>query len=556
MPRVALEVPETYDNITRPITTGVVRDLIERFNLPNTIGLRYQGSAETVAQDGSVLAKAADGVRFPFSDQVKVDMEETYLEEGVLTTAVKKRENNAIFADFGVQTFLKPVYTKTQVTLSFRYRSPDKSSAMRFRDMLRRKATEGRDVLLHEVDYHYSLPNVFLVILSEIHRLREHIAGYDEDLAEWFRKHFTHTLTGLSNLSGTETLLAIAEKQIGIQGWFDFIAEPDNAERLREGDTWAVGFNYTFQYDKVTAVYMQYPIVVHNQLLSSRFVNTEPVYDLYQQPRRPSWTGMLSELFSPHSRRAYPRLEGVIVPSYDDWLPSAAPYQTIDIVTSLIGVEFDYPHRIVNLTELGEFIIDPGIVAFLKKYHKKLTQYLHSVFHVTFYRGDRVQDTSSLVVDEDLTIWSKTELDPRDVHHFRISVVAPLVNLTPEAEEALRRDPVTLIKVINLIEDTYRPILSIPDGGDGGLGIGNYNPRGGWTGGHQIGGGEYGGGSTRPGTRPPLSDGLEIIGDRLVTKPSYDKIIGKLPTTPDVTAVDGGRGLKSVMLAGIIAHKG
>lgn len=555
MPKIALEVPETYDNITRPITTAVIRDLIERFQLPNNIGIRYEGTAETVAQDGSVLAKNVDGVRFPFGDQVKVDMEETYLEEGILNTAVMKRENNAVFVDHGVQTYIKPIYTKTQVTLSFRYRSPDKSAAMRFRDMLRRKATEGRDVLLHEVDYHYSLPNPFLIILSEIHRLRENVAGYDEDLAQWFRNHFTHSLTGLSNLAGTETLLAIGEKQIGIQGWFDFVAEPANAERLREGDAWAVGFNYTFQYDKVTAVYMQYPIVVHNQLLPSKFVNTDPVYDLYQQPRRPSWSGHLGELFSPHSRRAYPRLEGVIIPSYDDWLPEAAPYQTIDLVTTLVGVEFDNPRKIVNLQELGEFALAPDILDFLKEYHKDLTRYLDSAFHVTFYRGNLVQSSDTVYVDEDLTVWSTTDLNPRDVHHFRISVVSALKKLTPDAEEALRRNPGVVKKVIDLVEDTYRPILPIGQGGDGGLGIGNYNPGGGWTGGHQIGGG-YGGGPTNPNKRPPLSDDLVIIGDRYITKPSYDKIIGKLPTMPNLSAVDGRRGFKSVMLAGIIAHKG
>ncbi len=555
MPKIALEVPETYDNITRPITVGITRDLIDQLGLPNNIGIRYLGSAGTEAQDGSLLTKSNNQVSFSFDDKVAVDIEESYLEEAVLTTAVKKRENNVIFADRGVDTYLKPVYTKTQVVLSFRYRSSDKSSAMRFRDYLRRKSTEGRNVLLHEVNYHYSIPNPFLIILSEIHRLRENVAGYDEDLSQWFRQHFTHTLTGLSNLSGTETLLAIAEKQIGIQGWFDFIAEPANPERDKEGDTWNVGFNYTFQYDKVTAVYMQYPIVVHNQLLPIRFVDTTPVYDLYQQPRRPSWTGHLGELFSPHSRRAYPRLEGVIIPSYDDWLPEAAPYQTIDLVTTLVGVEFDNPRKVVNLQELGEFALAPDILDFLKEYHKDLTRYLDCAFHVTFYRGSLVQSSDTVYVDEDLTVWSTTDLNPRDVHHFRISVVSALKKLTPDAEEALRRNPDVVKKVIDLVEDTYRPVLPIGQGGDGGLGIGNYNPGGGWTGGHQIGGG-YGGGPTTPNKRPPLSNDLVIIGDRYTTKPSYDKVIGKLPTMPNLSAVDGRRGFKSVMLAGIIAHKG
>lgn len=567
MPKVTLEVPETYDNIVRPVVMSVTRDLIDKLALPNDTRIRYQGNAERLIQRGSALDHTDnDPVSFPYDGRVRVDVEESYLEERTLNSAVMGRENNVIFSDPNLMTYMRPIYTASQMVISFRYRAPSKGEALRWRDSIRRRSTQGMQALIHEVDYHYAIPRALLLILEEIHTLRERVAGYDQTLEEWYRDQFTHRRTNLTNLSGTQSLLAIAEKQIGVQGWFDFVAEPENAERTKEGEAWEVGFNYTFQYDKVTGVFMDYPIVIHNQLLSTKFVNTEPVYDLYQQPRRPSFSGHLSELFSPHARRAYPRIEGVTIPHYDDWMPrNNGQFRTIDVITTLNGVDFDNPHKLLNLRDFGEFRLDEGILAFMKRHRKDLTNYLDSVFHLTFYRGDLVQRGDSIVVDEDLNVLSTDPLNPRDVHHFRVSIVYSLSNLTPDAAKVLREDPLTAIKIIDFIEDTFRPILPIGEGGDGGLGIGNYGPGhpgpggtttpgGGWIGGHRRPGGWVGGPSV-PDGRPRLSDDLKVIGDRLITKPSWDDVIGRLPNTPDTRSVSGGRGLKSVMLAGIIAHK-
>ena len=47
-------------------------------------------------------------------------------------------------------------------------------------------------------------------------------------------------------------------------------------EKGRDGGR-IVNFEYTFHYDKVTAMIMRYPIVVHNQLIDERFLSTEKI---------------------------------------------------------------------------------------------------------------------------------------------------------------------------------------------------------------------------------------------------------------------------------------
>ena len=53
MPILALEVPETYDNITRPVTHGIVRDLMDRLDVPRGIKILYPGVAGVNPQRGT-----------------------------------------------------------------------------------------------------------------------------------------------------------------------------------------------------------------------------------------------------------------------------------------------------------------------------------------------------------------------------------------------------------------------------------------------------------------------------------------------------------------------
>ena len=247
MPSIVLEVPETYDSITRPVAVGMVRDLINRLDLPNDDDtIKFLGSAEKTLQTASALANKNNNPSFPFTGEVRIELDEEYLEDGILTTAVQRRDNNAIFDDPRLLVHIRPVYTKTQATVSLRYRTPNRNFALRWRDTLRRKMTQGTQAMLHELIYHYSTPAVFHRILEEIHRLRENVAGYNEDFNTWLRNCYDERMTILSNLSGSRGLVSIPEKQIQVQGWLSFITEPPEPTKTQEGETWEVGFDYTY----------------------------------------------------------------------------------------------------------------------------------------------------------------------------------------------------------------------------------------------------------------------------------------------------------------------
>lgn len=614
MPSLILETPETYDSITRPVTTEVVKDLIERLSLPNDTGILYQGNAEVSAQRGSILARKRDDVTFPFTGRVKVDLTENYLEANVLNTATLSKENPPVFADPALGVSIHPVYTRTEAVISFSYRAPDFNTATRWRDHIRRKSSEGMQALLHELHYHYSPPEPFLTLLHEIYQKREAVEGYGDSYNDYLINHFTHRLTTLANMNASRVLGAIAEKQIEVQGWLSFPDQPDVPDKDREGGTWNVDFTYTFHYDKVTAMTMFYPIVVHNQLLDERFIDTRLPYTT--NPPKPRLTSRSASAFDMfrlnHDHLTRKGVEPVVIPFYDDWKPVVARTRTLDMITCLVGVDYDDPFLIVDLKELGDIGIEPDVLEVLKEGHDLINQHLMFPFFFTFYRGKIAVPADEIMIDENLVVRSRRRLNPRDIHHFKFSVVWDLTLLGDRGRDIILRHPSVAKKIIILINSYFNPSVAggntLPSTGNVSYprqpGMRNPIHPGFTTGGNPfikprpgqtvpgqdgtIQPGGVGGRHPRPGYGPPTVGGagqrnpgngnnppngqrpgggypgdtyqgspdewLVVIGDK-VTKVSWDKVIDAIINNANGNRRGGLVAMQTVMRAGIIAHR-
>lgn len=584
MPSLMLEVPETYVNITRPITTEVIKDLINRLELPNNTKVTFTGNAEVAAQRGSTLAHANEDVSFPYDGKVTVKQLETPLEGHSLITATRGHENPAIFLDRSLGVSIHPIYTRTENSITFTYRAPDQVTIEKWRYHLRRKSSEGMKELLHEIHYHYSPPEPFLTLLREIYELREGVEGYGDTFNEYLLQHFTPRLTTLSNLSGSQQLGAITEKQIEILGWFDFTEEPSQPDKSRDGDAWEMSFTYTFHYDKVTSMVMFYPIVVHNQLLDEKFIDTRRTYSAHMPKKRlMTQSGKAMDGFR-HSNHQLTRkgIESVKVPYYDDWSPSGVRLRTMDMFTSLIGVDYDEPRLIVDLLDLGETQLSDDVVTFLKEGRHLLQHYLGLPFLVSFYRGDQMVSASQIEIDEALVVRHTDPLYGRDVHHLKFSVFYDLKNLSVPGKELILNHPSVARKVIDLVhgwDDPYlgslgnhygkgrkrydkqkRPSYTIHPGDTTGPNPNIKPPSGMWQPGRDgtiqpggVGGGEDGAGS-KPGDkfegRP--SDWLEETDNGRITEASWDAVVGGIVFSPILRQRHVS--MQTVMQAGIIAH--
>lgn len=457
MPNIVVELPETYNSQTRPAITQVAKHLIDIMRLPEDTGFEFFGAAESQFQPGTTMTTTGIQNKFPFNGRVNIEADEQYIEDRTLTTAVKRPNVPFIFYDQKLDVYVKPIYVQCEVTINFRYRAPDRTMAERWRDEFRVRSSQGRAELLHQFDYHYAMPDVVAVILHEIFEMRERVEGYGEDLGTWVKNHITGRATALTTQAGTQAIMAIAERQVGIVGGFNFVAQPEKGQKAGEGAPWETGFDYTFQYDKVVGVQFHYPVSIHNQLIDVKYRSEYSVYELIKQARRPSNDRYYYDQFTTlYKERSQPLL-GNRIPSFDDWMPSWAHARTASMLDVLVGVGDDRG-ELFPLDQLGDFEFSPAALRFLRKEWPYINRLYDSIFHFGLYRWDKPMPDGTVVMDQDLNLSCTLDLDPRNVYHIRLGIVTDLSVLSPDAIDRIRKDGEFCIEVIETLYPRKKPL--------------------------------------------------------------------------------------------------
>tara|TARA_Y100000592_G_C5463266_1_gene315152 strand:- start:185 stop:1735 length:1551 start_codon:yes stop_codon:yes gene_type:complete len=463
MPAKILGIPETEDSITRPVALKVARDLLRYNNVPDDCRVVFQGSTGALAQQGSALDdKVGDpDTLFSHDNVLSIEVEEITSESRVLSTAVSRKEELLFFYDEALGVKLKPVYTPMEVRLSFRLRFKDKNSAMRWRQGIKTKYSAGQQVNLHEINYHYGIPNEFLYGLVKIHERREAVAGYGDDLKTWFEKMFDQRFKGLVKLDGDldNASLVIPEKQIGVQGYYDFTYEPEKGDKAGDTAAWTCGFDYTFLYDKVGDVFMEWPLMVHNQLMPKAYRHPRMPYRVEDQPRLGGLSRMLDETsVANRLRKSNDGIEGVAIPDYDDWLPTRVTVKTTSVFRALIQVNPDDVREVLNLDDLGEWSFHDVVKNYLIAEHAYLGKFCEALFYLDMYDGDLPVSRVSVETDDQLNVRSTYDLGLRKVHHLRVAIITDLHALSERAKMVIRND----IELIKLIIDTLIPGYPVP----------------------------------------------------------------------------------------------
>lgn len=560
MPIVATEIPETYLSVTRPVVTNLVKDLINRFNLPNTTETRYTGNAEKLANEGSLLTDKNNQPLFGFKGKVDVVLDEEYMDEYAINTSIKRFNNVDVFTDTALEVRMFPIYTRVKNTITFTYLTSSKREVEKARDRLRRKTSEGMESLLHEVNYHYAPPTVYHDLLKEIYDKRENIGGYGESFQEYLKNHYNYNLTVFSNLDGTRGLPVFIEKQIMVQGWFDFEAQPDKATKTEEGDLWELSFSYTIEYDKITGMCLKYPIVVHNQLIDVKYIPNYTEYDPYEQKQKPSFTNYLNQYFSVLNYSKESPYKGIVIPHYDDWQPDINSGNLFPIISALVGVEQTDPRQLLNLNDLGELELDIEIINFIAANKQKVTDYLSSVLNISFFRNKSIQDKANFYIDDQMNLRSTKDLNIRNTYHVHISVLTNFRLLREKAKKDLLNNPTIFLKIVDFLDkalssNTTSLVSNLSSKNSQTM---DYNTRTKYkrrnssvrqskNAIHAF--------SEEKKVKNKLTDYIEIIGGRMVTKKSFEEITSRLPSKINLGKVGQGRGLHSVMSAGIVVHK-
>jgi len=462
MPRIVAEIPQTYENIIRPVSIEVARQIAKMLNLPADIKVLMPGAAETTLYPNTELGASgtADPSSFGHDGRITLEVQENPVEDRILTTAVHQKENLPFFYDKNLGVKMYPVYMGTELIFNFTYRAENRTNARKFLNEMRSRTAAMREEILHELNYYYHVPYVFLHLLKHIHTLRENQAGYGDSWDKYVSDHIVDAATTLTDQIGNNQSLAIREFQTNPLGTFQFVASPEPEESDKKSGTWNITFQYKFVFDQVINAVAEWPLLVHNQLIDEQWRSRRyPLGELVDPDRRKR-SPSLSRYAFDHFTNVYADwckqklTDGYVIPEFDEWRPSWTIPNTSTLFMAMIAVDPTAPSTLFELMgDLDGYHLDPSLREFITKEAPFMTTKGASIFDLRLYEGDYPMDDGLLSVSvPDLIVISNATMDLRRNYHVRLALVNDLFTLGPAAWERLRAGGEAAVKILNCLQ--------------------------------------------------------------------------------------------------------
>ncbi len=458
MPKVSLPVLETENNFVRPVVLEVARQFMAITGIPDSTIIYYPGDLERAAQPGTNMTERVQPNVTPSMQKLSIEVTEEYHEDHYGEVTAAYANEPLFFADNKLGVQIKPIYIGTEYTLAFKYRAKDVTTAKRWRDDMKTKMGLMREQNVHHASYSYGIPLPFIVVLHEVHRLRENVEGYGDTFEEYFNAHASKCVTKLTTQIGTGETLAVAETAREILGWYEFTGAPEKEEREGEGPTWTVSFEYKFRIHKPVECEIFYPPVVHQQPI--KYI-PQPLDVPERHIAKVSLAMYGQKSFeAQHEGKGLDRKTmGYSIPRNDEFIPNMTLPNTMRIIEVLAGLDAADPQFLFNLNELGDVEFTPAIKRFLVTEAPFMTKMFRSLFCLSLYRNNDLVESGSLVVDADLNVRLKNPQSLRDVYRVRLDLFIDWSVIDPVAIVRGRHDGEALVEIIKTID----PSLPIPD---------------------------------------------------------------------------------------------
>lgn len=463
MPKLKMEIPEVVNSISRPVVHAVVADLTKWLALREPPPVVYLGSSTQPPTKGG-LGNEAKNLIFNSEALMVIEVTEDYPDH-LNGTQPQIRPNEIVeFADNDLGVFMKPMYQPVRITMNFKIRTEDETRAKQITQSWKRHITGLKEVYLHTVGYHYPIPLRMMAILMETHKLREANFGYGNTTNQWFKDCFSSKMTVISDMKGKNPFFAIRENQTEIQGWYEFDGKPPVFEKDAEGGSWTTQVTYVFQYDRVEGMVMDYPLMVHNQMIDLEFVDTNKLQTPEDIQVYRNLTGALSFYFGsinkPVSLSGEP---GLPIPHFDDWLPNSKYAHHQNLSRILLSVDPNDRNLIIDLNDLGEWVLDPLLLNHIRVMKNGIFHPRQAIVLVNLYEGQNLMDHSWMSIDDNLVIRCSRDLNPRKVYHLVISLNYNLSTLSAAALRALALDGAFAKKILLLVEPRLMELGFMPE---------------------------------------------------------------------------------------------
>lgn len=452
MPNIQMEITDSDHMVVRPIVFDVVSDIMSAIGMSQNTKILFPGSSDPEDLPVSTFDRQVNPV---FGRELKVPLEvtERLVEDRSRVNVYDVNENNPIFLDPDTGVTVAPIYSHSEIEIGLTIRYPNRNAAEQQLADMKMAANRLRERLLHEINYSYLIPGPVLVILKEIWRCRETNLPYGQTFKEYLKEYISDQVTTKANVANLKQALAKNERQIRVQGFFDFDVIPEKAEQEDNKQYYTFKFVYTFRYDKVVGISMRYPHVVNNVHIGDAFYEHTQPYQLGLRLQIPARTTAYLDSFTSNNVVTGFK-DGFPIPYHLDWTPKHKMNGMAGILRCMTLVNPADPRDLFSLSELGSVSLTDEMLAYMRDDYQNVGKLHESVVTITLYENERIRDTGRVILDADLNMRTDFDMDVRKRYNIWISVLASARYLKPAAIQRLANRGSFAIYILKAIDYT------------------------------------------------------------------------------------------------------
>jgi len=417
--------------LTTPIDGLVIQESVANTVIPDTLShlglMNVKYYIDTTKNNkywnmpGSKSKPVKRDVSHRLDEVVYCKIEETPMEE--ITVEHEDLKKTPLINDRLAEITVRPVYIETEYKLSLDLKSKSENFIQNVISRIQTRLSTGRDVVYHDIHYKFCYSDFVMDLMQEAFDRRRKVVEPEDQLT--FEEYMitciderTQTLAGIGN--GKYNICAV-ENQLDTVGIFPSEAPERKIDYDEDTGYYSIIIDYIYRMDKPEYLYVQYPIVVYNQSLSSRYLvisdNRNDLrlfnskYETYGQYfislKRDGWKYQTSR-----------------IPDYDNYLHNMK-YNGRPLLEISLGVTKEDRRFLINLNDLGEYAINSDLIDYLTKNRDVVVRlgenytYPDSVIYIILLVNGELSSIR-LIIDEDLNIWSSVDLDLTSKYHIAI----------------------------------------------------------------------------------------------------------------------------------------
>ena len=464
MPREIVSIAETYHSITRPIAISVIKDMVKNLGLNKDTSIIFPGLADQVPTNGTTTDNATPNtpVNMPTRQQATINVTETFADHTARSENPHYIDAYPVFLDKELGVMVKPVYNTKQMDIGVLLRAQDATTVRRWFIQLKDMITRDFQTGAHLVNYSYVVPEGIMLLLIELYTKRETIAPYGDSISKYINGHFTDRFTIDTNQAGKANTPLIREEQTMIHAWFELDqTNPEQPQKNNNTGEWEIELNYKFYYSKIEKLVIDYPIVVHNQQIDTRFINLDnlPAFENNYLQRTTDARMPLGHFIGHRDYGTQEGLDpGLPIPWYDEWTIPTGLYNgtTEASFLRILALVNEQEKTLLTLTDLGDFKISLAMIRYLKRRPMSLTKLHDNIFTIRIFRDNSLLDMNKTIVDENLNISHVWDYQLRNVYHVSMTILTDPSLLTDEGLKDLGQDPCFAADYFYMITGTYK----------------------------------------------------------------------------------------------------